>query len=69
MLIIFFDINGIVHKLFSCQAKHSIPHTTVAFYVDCVKIYEDFAPNFCEKNWLLHLDNAPTHNLFSPGNS
>jgi hypothetical protein len=29
----------------SCQAKQSIPHTTVMFYGYCVKIYEDFFAN------------------------
>jgi hypothetical protein len=43
MLIIFFDIN------LSWQATQSIPHTTVTFYGDCMKICEDFAPNFGDK--------------------
>jgi hypothetical protein len=34
------------------QAKQSIPHTIVKFYSDCVKICEDIAPNFGDKNWL-----------------
>jgi hypothetical protein len=33
----------------SRQAEQSIPHTTVKFYGDCVKMYEDFAPNFDDK--------------------
>jgi hypothetical protein len=33
----------------SWQAKQSILHTTVAFYGDCVKMYEDFTPNFEDK--------------------
>jgi hypothetical protein len=28
------------------QAKQSIPHTTLTFYGDCIKILKDFAPNF-----------------------
>jgi hypothetical protein len=28
---------------------------------------EDFAPNFGEKDWLLHQDNAPTHNSIRRG--
>jgi hypothetical protein len=28
------------------KTKQSIPHTTETFYDDCVKICEDFAPNF-----------------------
>jgi hypothetical protein len=30
----------------SWQAKQSIPHTTVMFYGDCVRMCKDFAPNF-----------------------
>jgi hypothetical protein len=41
MIIIFFDIKGIV--------KESIPRTTVAFYGDCVKMCGDFARNFATK--------------------
>jgi hypothetical protein len=33
-------------KNLSWQAKQSIPHTTVIFYGNCVKIYEDCALNF-----------------------
>jgi hypothetical protein len=29
----------------SWRTKQSIPHTTVTFYVDSVKMCEDFAPN------------------------
>jgi hypothetical protein len=49
------------------QAKQSIPNTTVTFYGDYVKMCEDFAPfapNFDDKNWLLHHDNAPFHSSF-----
>jgi hypothetical protein len=49
MLIIFFDIKGIVQKNSSWQAKQSIPHTTVMFYGDCVKMCKDFAQNFGDK--------------------
>jgi hypothetical protein len=45
----------------SWQAKQSIEHTTVTSYGDCVKMCEDFAPNFGDKNWLLHQDDAPSH--------
>jgi hypothetical protein len=31
------------------QAKYSIPHTTVTIYGDCVKMCEDFDPNFGDK--------------------
>jgi hypothetical protein len=43
MLIIFFDIKRIVH------AEQSVPHTTMKFYGDCVKMCEDLAPNFGDK--------------------
>jgi hypothetical protein len=33
----------------SSQAKQSIPHPTVTFYGDCVKMCEHFAPNFADK--------------------
>jgi hypothetical protein len=42
----FFDIKGIVQKEFVLAVKQSIPHTTVTFYGDCVKIRGDFVPNF-----------------------
>jgi hypothetical protein len=48
------------------QAKQSIPHTTVMFNGDCVKMCEDFAPNFDNKRtgcWLHH-DNAPSYCSF-----
>jgi hypothetical protein len=44
MLIIFFDIRGIVHKEF-VLAGQSILHTTVMFYGNCMKMCEDFTPN------------------------
>jgi hypothetical protein len=50
MLIIFFDIMGIVHKKNSSwQAKQSIPHITVMFYGECMKMCEGFAWNFDDK--------------------
>jgi hypothetical protein len=36
-------------KNLSWQAKQSIPHATVMFYGDCLKICENFAPNFGDK--------------------
>jgi hypothetical protein len=33
----------------SWQAKQSILHTTVTFYDNCVKMFEDFATNFDDK--------------------
>jgi hypothetical protein len=49
MLIIFFDIKGIVHKEFVRAAKQSISHATVKFYGECVKMCEDFSLNFGDK--------------------
>jgi hypothetical protein len=38
------DIKGTVHKKNSSwQAKQSIPHTSVTFYGDCVKVCEDLS--------------------------
>jgi hypothetical protein len=45
MLIIFFDIT----KNLSWQVKLSIPHTTLTFYGDCVKMCEEFTPKFGDK--------------------
>jgi hypothetical protein len=36
-------------KNLSWQAKQSILHTTVMLYGDCMKMCEDFAPNFADK--------------------
>jgi hypothetical protein len=48
MLIIFFDIKGILHKEF-VLAGQTVPHTTVRFYGDCMKMCEDFTLNFSVK--------------------
>jgi hypothetical protein len=45
MFIIFFDI---INNS-SWQARWSILHTTVMIYGDCVKMYENFTPNFGNK--------------------
>jgi hypothetical protein len=52
----------------SWQAKQSIIHTTVTFCGDCVKMCDDFSPNFGDKDWLLHNNNALSHTPLSPGN-
>jgi hypothetical protein len=49
ILIIFFDTMGIVHKEFVLVGQTPIPHTTVTFYGDCVKICEELDPNFDDK--------------------
>jgi hypothetical protein len=45
MLITFFDTKGIVHR----RATQSVAHTAVMFYGDCLKMCEDFLPNFGDK--------------------
>jgi hypothetical protein len=40
---------GVFTSNSSWQAKQSIPHATVTFYDDCVKMSEDFFPNFCHR--------------------
>jgi hypothetical protein len=67
MLIIFFDIKGIVRNEF--VLAQSIPHTTSTFYGDRVKLYEGFIPNFGDKSTGCCI--RTTHCLrvlFSPGN-
>jgi hypothetical protein len=49
MLIIFFISRRLFTKNSSRQAKQPIPHTIVTFYSDCVKMCEDFSPNFDDK--------------------
>jgi hypothetical protein len=65
MLIIFFVVEVIIQKNSSWQAKQSFIHTTVMFYGDCVKLCNDFTPNFGEK--LLAVASCQ-HTFFSPGN-
>jgi hypothetical protein len=40
---------GLFAKNLSSQAKQSISLTTVTFYSNCMKMCEDFAPNFGDK--------------------
>jgi hypothetical protein len=42
MFIISFYMKEIVHKEFVLAGEQSIPHTTVTFYGDCDKMYNDF---------------------------
>jgi hypothetical protein len=44
MLVIFFHI-----KNSSWKANQSVQHTAVTVYGDCLKMCEDFAPNFSDK--------------------
>jgi hypothetical protein len=60
---------GLFTKISSWQGKQSIRHTTVTFYGDCVKMCEDFAPNFSDKRtgcWITTMH--PLTLPFSPGN-
>jgi hypothetical protein len=58
MHIIYFDFKEIVHREFVL----TVLHTTVTFYGKCMKMCENFTPNFRQqKNWLLHHYNAPSH--------
>jgi hypothetical protein len=43
---------ALLTKNSSCQAKQSIPNSTVTFCGDCVKMREDFASNFGDKKKL-----------------
>jgi hypothetical protein len=47
MLIVFFEIKGIVHKEFILAGQ--TVNSTVAFYGDCVKMCEYFAPKLGDK--------------------
>jgi hypothetical protein len=40
---------GLFTRNSSWWAEQSVPHTTVMIYGYCVKMYEDFALNFCVK--------------------
>jgi hypothetical protein len=62
MFNIFFNNKGLFTKNSSWQAKQSIPHTTVTLYSDCVKMREDFAPNFGDKRTSCCI--TKTHFLF-----
>jgi hypothetical protein len=65
MLIIFFAIKEIVHKEFILAGQT----VNSAHYCDCMKMCEDFAPNFGDKR--TGYCRTTTHHLtlpFSPGN-
>jgi hypothetical protein len=49
MFNILFDIKEIVHKEFVLVGQEQIRHTTVKIYGDYVKMCENFAPNFGDK--------------------
>jgi hypothetical protein len=53
----------------SSWKKKEIPHTTVTFYGDCMKMWEDFAPNFDGKRTGYYITTTyPLTRRFSPGN-
>jgi hypothetical protein len=70
MLIIFLDINWIVHKEFvMADQKANSAYYTETVYGDCVKMCEDFAPNFSDKRAGCCITTMHRHTLpFSPGN-
>jgi hypothetical protein len=49
ILIIFIGIKSLFTRNLFWQAKQSISHTTVMFYGNCMKLCDDFAPNFGDK--------------------
>jgi hypothetical protein len=66
MLIIFFDINEIVHKKKIFLAGQTV---NSAYYCGALRQLCGNAPRLCPKlwrqnNWLLHHDNAPFHTYF-----
>jgi hypothetical protein len=48
----------------SLQSKQSIPHTTVTFYRNCVKMWANFAPNIGDKRSGCYI--TTTHRLTLP---
>jgi hypothetical protein len=69
MLIIFFDIKGIVHKEFFLAGQT----LNSAYYCDVLRRLRENVRRLCaeiwrQKDWLLHHDNAPSHTSFSPRN-
>jgi hypothetical protein len=49
ILIISSDVKGILHKNYILVGQRVLPHTTVRFYGDCVKICEDFNLKFGDR--------------------
>jgi hypothetical protein len=72
MLIIVFDMKEMFIKNSSWQTEQSMPHTAVKFCGDCVKMCEDFAPNFGVKKLAvpsrqLTVSHFPSHQgIFGP---
>jgi hypothetical protein len=65
MLIILFNIKGIVHKEFVLAGQI----VNSAHYCDCVKMAEDLAPNFGDRRTGCRITTISRLTLaFSPGN-
>jgi hypothetical protein len=64
MVAIFFDMKGIVDKEFVLAGQ--IVSST--YYCDVLWRVRETLRRLRPKLWLLHLDNAPSHTSFSPGN-
>jgi hypothetical protein len=65
VLIVFFDIKGIVHKEFIMAGQT----VNSAYYCDVLWRVHESVQRLCpelwpQKNWLLHHDNAPSHAFF-----
>jgi hypothetical protein len=60
----FFTSRGLFINNSSRKANQSIPHTIVTLYGDCVKMWENFAPNFGHKRTACWI--ATTHRLTLP---
>jgi hypothetical protein len=59
---------GLFTKKSSWEGEQSIPHSTVTFNGDCVKMYEDFNPNFGNEGTGCCITTTHHLTLFLPGN-
>jgi hypothetical protein len=65
MTLFFLTSRGFFIKDSSWQAKQSSPHTTVTFHDGCVKMCEDFTPNFGYKKLAVALRQRTVSHVFS----